>query len=142
MEVREIMSRDVRIAGIGETLSDAAAAMADEDVGALPVSDRGKLVGMITDRDIVVRAVALGRSPSETVVGDVMSEEALYCFEDEDVEEAARNMSELKIRRLPVLNRAKRLVGILALADVARHVDTPDAGEVLQDISAPGDGPG
>jgi CBS domain-containing protein len=139
VEVREIMSRDVRIAGVGESLSDAAAAMADEDVGALPVSDRGRLVGMITDRDIVVRAIALGRSPEETVVGEVMSEEALYCFEDEDVEEAARNMSELKIRRLPVLNRSKRLVGILALADVARAVDTTDSGAILQDFPEAGD---
>lgn len=123
------MSRDVRMAMAGEMLSEAAAAMADEDVGALPVSDRGRLVGTITDRDIVVRAIALGRSPTETAVRDVMSEEALYCFEDEDVEEAARSMSQLKIRRLPVLNRSKKLVGMLALTDVARHVETPQPPE-------------
>ncbi len=113
----------------GEMLSEAAAAMADEDVGALPVSDRGRLVGTITDRDIVVRAIALGRSPTETAVREVMSEEALYCFEDEDVEEAARSMSELRIRRLPVLSRAKRLVGMLALQDVARHASAADSRE-------------
>jgi CBS domain-containing protein len=123
VQVREIMSRDVRIAHASESVRDIAAAMADEDIGTLPVSEHGRLVGVITDRDIVFRAVALGRAPAETRVRDVMSEETLYCFEDEDVEEAARHMSEFKVRRMPVLSRAKRLVGVLALADIARHRD-------------------
>jgi CBS domain-containing protein len=118
LEVREIMSRDVRIAEVGESVLEAAEAMAEEEVGSLPVSDRGRLVGMITERDIVFRAVALGRAPADTPVRDVMREEALYCFEDDDVETAARHMSELQVRRLPVLNRSRRLVGVLAFADV------------------------
>ncbi len=118
MEVREIMSREVRIAHAAETLQEAAEVMADEGVGALPVGDHGRLVGLITERDIVVRAVALGRAPSETPVRDVMSEEVLYCFEDEDVDETARHMDELNIRRMPVLDRDKRLVGVVALADI------------------------
>jgi CBS domain-containing protein len=121
VEVREIMSSNARMALAGENLCDAAEAMADQDVGALPVSDHGRLVGMITERDIVVRAVALGRSPLDTPVRDVMSEEALYCFDDEDVQDAARNMTELKIGRIAVLNRAKRIVGVVALADIAGY---------------------
>lgn len=121
MEVREIMSRDVRIARAAETLQEAAEVMADEGVGALPVGDEGRLVGLITERDIVCRAVALGRAPADTPVREVMSEEVLYCFEDEDVDETARHMDELKIRRMPVLDRRKRLVGVVALADIRQH---------------------
>jgi CBS domain-containing protein len=121
MEVRDIMSREVCIADAGASLAEAAAAMADEGVGALPVGDRGRLVGLITDRDIVVRGIALGRSPAETPVRDVMSEAVLYCYEDEDVEETARHMDELQIRRMPVLNRERRLVGVVALADIKQR---------------------
>lgn len=121
MEVREIMSRDVRIAHAAETLQEAAEVMADEGVGALPVGDHGRLVGLITERDIVCRAVALGRAPADTPVREVMSEEVLYCFEDEDVDETARHMDELKIRRMPVLDRRKRLVGVVALADIRQR---------------------
>jgi len=121
VEVREIMSREVRIANAAETLQEAAEVMADEGVGALPVGDRGRLVGLITHRDIVTRAIARGRSPTSTPVRDVMSEEVLYCFEDEDVEEAARHMDELQIRRMPVLDRRKRLVGVVALDDIKQR---------------------
>lgn len=121
MEVREIMSREVRIAHAAETLQEAAEVMVDEGVGALPVGDHGRLVGLITERDIITRAVARGRSPADTPVRDVMSEEVLYCFEDEDVEETARHMDELNIRRMPVLDRAKRLVGVVALADIRQR---------------------
>lgn len=121
MEVREVMARDVRIASAGESLQHVAEAMADQGVAALPVSDRGRLVGMISEHDIVVRAIALGRAPAETPVREVMSEEVLYCFEDEDVEETARHMDELHVPRMPVLNRARRLVGVVALDDIKRH---------------------
>jgi len=119
------MSRRLRIANAAETLQEAAEVMADEGVGALPVGDRGRLVGLLTERDIVERAVALGRSPAETPVRDVMREEVLYCFEDEDVEETARHMDELNIHRMPVLDRAKRLVGVVALSDI-RQRETRD----------------
>ena len=125
MEVRDVMSRRMHIASAAETLQEVAEVMADEGVGALPVGDHGRLVGLITERDIVQRAVALGRSPLETPVRDVMREEVLYCFEDEDVEETARHMDELNIHRMPVLNRAKRLVGVVALSDI-RQRETRD----------------
>jgi CBS domain-containing protein len=120
------MSRDVRIANAAETLQEAAEVMADEGVGALPVGDEGRLVGLITERDIVCRAVALGRAPADTPVREVMSEEVLYCFEDEDVDETARHMDELKIRRMPVLDRRKRLVGVVALADIRQRASRDD----------------
>ena len=119
------MSRRMRIASAAETLQEAAEVMADEGVGALPVGDDGRLVGLITERDIVQRAVALGRSPAHTPVREVMREEVLYCFEDEDVEETARHMHELNINRMPVLDRAKRLVGVVALSDI-RQRETRD----------------
>lgn len=137
MQIREIMSRDVRIADVRDNLRQAAQLMATQDVGALPVGDQGRLVGIVTDRDIVVRAVAEGRAPEETPVSEVMSQEVLYCFDEDDIEDAAREMSELQIRRIPVLDRERRLVGVVALADIARHVDTPRSGRVLQQISEP-----
>lgn len=93
--------------------------MADADVGLLPVAENNSLVGMITDRDISIRAVAAGKGP-DTPVREILSREVLYCFEDQDVEHVAKSMGLARIRRVPVLTRADRLVGILSLADVAR----------------------
>ncbi len=136
MKVSEAMSRDVRIASPGQSICDAARLMADLDTGALPVGDNDRLVGMITDRDIAIRAVAQHKSP-DTPVRDVMSEEVLYCFDDQDVKEIARNMGEQQVRRLPVVNRSKRLVGIVSLADIAREGVAPTH-ETLSQISKPG----
>ena len=108
------------------------------DVGMLPVCDNDRLAGAITDRDIVIRAVATGCNPDATSVREVMTKELFYCFDDEDIVEAAQLMEERQIRRLPVLNRNKRLVGIVSLGDVAvrtRHEQL--AGEVLESISEP-----
>jgi CBS domain-containing protein len=111
--------------------------MADLDVGALPVGEEDRLVGMITDRDIAVRAVGTGRDP-ETRVREVMSQEVMYCFEDEDVERVVKNMADIQVRRLPVVNREKRLVGIVSLADVARKEGAVPAGKAMQGIAQPG----
>jgi CBS domain-containing protein len=93
---------------------------------------------MITDRDIAIRAVAAGKGP-RTLVRDIMSQEVLYCFEDQDIEEVARNIADVKVRRLPVMNREKRLVGILSLGDMARKANGTDpAGDALKAISEPG----
>jgi len=127
MQVSEIMSRDVKIAAPSDTLEQAAKLMATIDVGLLPVGENDRLVGMLTDRDITVRAVAKGRSPSECKVSDVMTSDVKYVFEDEDTEDVARNMADLQVRRLPVLNRDKRLVGIVSIGDLATRGDDAPA---------------
>ena len=139
MQVREAMTRGAECIRPGATLEEAARKMRDMDVGPLPVcGDNDRLVGMLTDRDIVVRAVAEGRDPRSTRVRDAMSEGINYVFEDDDVADAARTMKEKQIRRLVVLNRDKRMVGIVSLGDLA--VETGDkqlAGQTLEKVSQP-----
>ena len=137
MRVSEIMTRDVRVVRPNQTIQDAARTMLDIDAGVLPVGENDRLVGMITDRDIAVRAVAQGRNPG-TPVREVMSGEVKYCFEDEDTDDVARNMGDQQVRRLPVVDREKRLVGILSLGDIAVERGERSAGEALGGISQPG----
>ena len=137
MRVFEAMTRDVRVALPEQTIQDAAKMMGDMDAGVLPVREGDRLVGMITDRDIAVRAVALGKGP-QTPVREVMSPEVMYCFEDDDTDAVARNMADIKVRRLPVVNRDKRLVGIIALGDLAVVEGPRAAGEAVSGISQPG----
>lgn len=138
MKVRESMTHDVRLANPQQSIREAAQVMAEIDAGSLPVGENDKLIGVITDRDIAVRAVALGKSPDDTKVRDVMSREVLYCYEDQELEEVARNMSDLQVRRLPVVNRDKRLVGVISLGDLARNEDARTAGRTVSSISRPG----
>jgi CBS domain-containing protein len=137
MRVAEVMTRDVQLTTPDATIQDAARAMADLDAGALPVSESDRLVGMITDRDIAIRAVAAGKSP-QTAVREVMTADIKYCFDDEDVQDVADNMAEIQVRRLPVVNRDKRLVGIVALADIASLEGPETAGAAVEGISRPG----
>jgi CBS domain-containing protein len=137
MQVREAMSDDVQIASPNQSIRDAAILMAKIDAGVLPVGENDRLVGMITDRDIAVRAIALGKGP-DTSVRDVMSADVKYCFEEDDVGEAAQKMADIKVRRLPVLNKSKRLVGIVSLGDLALADGPNNAGEALCNISEPG----
>lgn len=138
MKISEAMTRNVRLATPQQTICEAAQLMADLDIGLLPVRDGDRLVGMLTDRDIAVRAVAAGRGPS-TPVREVMSPEVKYCFEDQDVEEITANMGDIQVRRLPVLSRDKRLVGIISLADIAAGLGAQaEAGEALAGISERG----
>lgn len=137
MRVSEAMSRNVKVASPRNTICDAAGVMAEIDAGALPVGEQDRLVGMITDRDIAVRAVAQGKGP-DTPVSDVMSREVKYCFEDEDLEHVARNMADIRVRRLPVVDRDKRLVGIIALGDIATREDSRTSGETIKGVSEPG----
>jgi CBS domain-containing protein len=137
MKVSETMTRDVVLATPNQSICEAAKMMAEHDSGSLPVADSDRLIGVITDRDIAVRAVAKHLSP-DTSVRDVMSKDVLYCFEDEDVEHVARNMGENQVRRLPVVSRDKRLVGIVSFADVSRAVKAGTAGKAIADISKPG----
>lgn len=137
MQVREMMTREVRTVQSTASVRDAARAMAEGDIGALPVEDGDRLAGMITDRDIAVRAIAAGKGP-DTSVRDVMSPEVLYCFEDDEVDDISENLADMQVRRLPVVNRDKRLVGILSLADLANKGDALSTGEALEGITRPG----
>jgi len=138
MQVKDAMTTDVELASPTQTIRQAALLMGKTDCGALPVADKDSLVGMITDRDITVRAVAAGKGP-KTLVKEIMSAEVLYCFEDQTLEEVANNLGDVKVRRLPVMSRDKRLVGILSLGDMARKSNGDDhAGDALKAISEPG----
>jgi CBS domain-containing protein len=137
MKVSECMTRNVVIASPGDTLRDAARKMSECDAGSLPVGEGDRLVGMITDRDIALRAVAKNLGP-DTPVRDVMSHEVLYCFDDEDIAHVADNMGEQQIRRLPVVNRDKRLVGIISLGDLARGAPAAKTGKAVAEISKRG----
>lgn len=134
MKVADAMTLEVQLCTPDDTLKDVAEAMLALDVGLLPVTDGDRLIGMITDRDIAVRAVADGRAPGNTSVRDVMSEGVGYCFEDDDAEAAAQIMAKYQVRRLPVLNRDKRLVGVIALADLGR-AEARSAQGALQGVS-------
>jgi CBS domain-containing protein len=140
MRVNEAMSRDVRVANPQQRISEAAKMMAEIDAGALPVGENDRLVGMITDRDIAIRAVAEGKGP-DTPVRDIMTRDIKYCFEDEELDHVSRNMAEIQVKRLPVVDREKRLVGILALGDIAGHEDAQVTGEAVEGITRPGGGP-
>jgi CBS domain-containing protein len=137
MKVSEVMTRDVRLIEPNQSIRDAARLMAELDAGIMPVREGDRLVGMITDRDIAVRAVAQGRGP-DTPVREVMTDEVKYCFEDDDTKDVARNMAEIQVRRLPVLTRDKRLVGIISLGDMAVSDESGKAGEAVAGISQPG----
>lgn len=137
MKVQEAMTTDVRVARPDQSICEAAQMMMECDAGVLPVGENDHLIGVITDRDIAIRAVAENKSP-QTPVREVMSKEVLYCFEDEDTEDVARNMGDNKVRRLPVVNRSKRLVGIVSIGDLALTNDPDSTGEALAEISTPG----
>ena len=135
MQVRELMTADVEVIRPDDTLQTAARMVADLEAGILPVGENDRLVGMITDRDITVRAVAEGQDPGKTTVRDTMSAAVRYCFEDEASEEVARKMGAWQVRRLPVLNREKRLVGIVSLGDLVIGGSDEPAKEALKEIS-------
>jgi CBS domain-containing protein len=137
MKVREVMTRDVRLIEPTQTIREAARLMAELDTGIMPVREGDRLVGMITDRDIAVRAVAQGRGP-DTSVRDVMTDDVKYCYEDDDTDDVARNMADIQVRRLPVLTRDKRLVGIVSLGDMAMSNGSGPVGEAVAGISQPG----
>jgi CBS domain-containing protein len=136
MQVQEIMRPNVHMADPNMTIREAARRMRSNNIGALPVGENDRLIGMVTDRDIVVRAIAEDRSPGDTTVREVMSEGVCYCFEDDNVARAAEVMAKYQVRRLPVVDRSKRLVGFVALADIGRSEDRAAQG-ALKGISEP-----
>lgn len=135
MNVGDIMTREVDLIDESELLVNVARMMRDEDIGSIPVRRGDKLVGIVTDRDIVIRALADERSFDELAAKDAMTDTVLYCFEEWSVEEAAANMAQNRIRRLPVVNSNRELVGILSLGDICRAVDIAAAGAALGEIS-------
>jgi CBS domain-containing protein len=139
MRIREVMTAGVECTRPGESIAQAAERMRRLNVGALPVcGEDDKLAGMITDRDITIRATADGCNPSGTRVADIMTTEIVTCFEDQDVHDAMNIMEDRQIRRLVVLNKNKRLVGIVSLGDLAlRTMDERLCGEVLGQVSEP-----
>jgi len=134
------MTRGADVIDPNTTIRDAARRMRADNVGALPVGENDRLVGVVTDRDITMRAVAEDRPAGSTSVREVMSEHVYYCFEDQDVDEVAEYMAEHQVRRLPILNRDKRLVGIVSLADFARS-GTDAMKAALSGVSQPSDQP-
>jgi len=137
MKVSETMSRRVQLASPHDRISDAARTMDAMDVGAIPVGENDRLVGMITDRDIAIRAVGQNRGP-DTPVREIMTRDVQYCFEDDDIEEVCAKMAYQQVRRLPVINRGKRLVGIRSLCDLASSEAANYAAQALGAISQPG----
>ncbi|MBK3664174.1 CBS domain-containing protein [Bradyrhizobium diazoefficiens] len=137
MRVCDAMTPSVQLCTPQDSIRDAAEAMTALNVGLLPVADNDRLVGMISDRDIATRGVAMGRGP-DALVRDVMTTDVKYCFEDQDLDEITRNMADIQVRRLPVLNRDKRLVGIIALGDIAVSKAGDGATTALCGISQPG----
>lgn len=136
--LKEIMTPSVEVIAPNATAADAARKMKDLDVGAIPVCDGEKLLGMITDRDLVLRVLALSRSPVDALVSDAMTPGLVYCYEDQDVEVAAELMAEKQIRRIPILSKSKQLVGIVSLGDLAIDgLDLHASGEVIHDVSDP-----
>jgi CBS domain-containing protein len=137
MKVLDCMTRDVQLARPDMTLQEAARLMGRCDSGVLPVEENDRLVGMLTDRDIAIRAIAEGKGP-EARVGDCMTTDVQWCFEDDDVEEALELMGEEQIRRMPVLSQAKRLVGIVSIGDLTDAARPDETGRTLEQISRQG----
>jgi CBS domain-containing protein len=131
------MTREVRVATPGQSIRDVAKIMAEIDAGAMPVGENDKLVGMVTDRDIAIRGVALGKGP-DTPVREVMStEQVLYCYEDDELDKVAKNMGDEKVRRLPVVNKDKRLVGIVSIGNIAQR-EAKAVSKAVKGVTKPG----
>ena len=137
MKVSEVMTRDVQTVGPNEPVQRAASFMLGADAGSIPVTDGGRLIGMITDRDIAVRGIAKGYDP-ETPVRDLMTDDLVIVRVDDDVEDAATKMGEAQVRRLPVIDQEDRLCGIVSLGDLSRETDQDCASEALEGVSQPG----
>lgn len=138
MQVAEIMTRHTEVVPSNLPLKEAAQKMQQLDVGTLPIRDGDRLIGILTDRDITIRATAQGRDPAQTEVREVMTPQVIYCFEDQDVSEVAKLMQEKQIRRLPILSREKRLVGIVSLGDLAVHSGEEKViSKTIKEVSAP-----
>ena len=138
MKLKEIMTNDVEVVHPDDPLQAVAQKMRERDIGFLPVCDGDRLVGVVTDRDIIVRATAEGLNPNTTIGRDLMTSPIIYCFDDQDVKEAAKLMEQNQIRRVAVVSRVdKRLVGVVSLGDIANNGTKEMSAEVLHSVSEP-----
>lgn len=137
MKIRDFMTTEIETVTADQTAKEAAGFMLRADTGSIPVCDEGKVIGMITDRDIAVRGVAEGLGP-ETAVRELMSESIVCARDDDEVSTIAQRMSEAQVRRLPVLNADGKLVGIVSLGDLSREASDVAASRALEGVSAPG----
>ena len=137
-QISEIMTRDVRCVAPGDTLQRAAKAMDELNVGALPVWDGQNLIGMVTDRDITIRGVASGKQVDSTPVSEVMSTDVQCCFEDDQINDVMEKMRDSQIRRIPVMDKQNRLIGMVSLGDLAtKTAADEEVQQTLEDISEP-----
>jgi CBS domain-containing protein len=134
-KIKDVMTEKCEWISPDTNLVEAAKLMKKCDCGFLPVGENDKLVGMVTDRDIAIRAVAEGKDPNATNVRDVMTSKTYYCYDDQDVSEVCENMGEIKVRRMPVVNRDKRLVGVVSFGDVSQAAPAKNVGESQQQIT-------
>lgn len=136
MRVREIMHKKAKVINFEHTVAEAAKIMEDTDCGSLPVEKNDKMIGMLTDRDIAIRVVAHGKDPKKTRVSDIMTEGISYCYEDDDITEVGKKMAAGLHRRLPVVNKDKRLVGMISLGDIAnKGKDAKLTHEILSQVA-------
>lgn len=135
MKIKEVMTHDVSFVTPETPVSEVARKMRDEDIGAVPVVENDRMIGMVTDRDIVVRCVASG-NPMDATARTAMSPRILYCYDDQTVNEILENMGEQQVRRMPVVNRDKRLVGVVSIGDLSQ-ASKRKAGDTLREISQP-----
>lgn len=133
MQIKDVMSQQCEWIAPDATLEQAAQVMKDKDIGFLPVGENDKLIGAVTDRDIVTRAISAG-AQSSTQIRDVMTPQVKYCFEDQQVDDVCQNLSDIKVRRLPVVNRDKRLVGVVSLGNISQ-AQAQQSGQTLQAIT-------
>lgn len=134
-QVKDVMTQNCQWISPDTSVEEAAQKMREEDFGFLPIGDGDKLIGMVTDRDIVVRCVAAGNSCADTPVSEIMSKNTYYCYDDQDLAEVCDNLGEIKVRRLPVVNRDKQLVGVISMGDLAQQAANANVGQTEQEIT-------
>jgi CBS domain-containing protein len=135
MNISEIMNHEIEMVSASTSLKEAASKMERENIGFLVVGDGKELKGTLTDRDIVLRAVSKGKDMNSTTVGEILSTEVLCCEDTQKVEEVARHMSDEQVRRMPVINTDKQLLGVVSIGDLAQHLDPGLVGEVLKGVT-------
>ena len=135
-QIKDVMTPNFEWIAPDSPLATLAQTMRDKDIGFMPVAENDRMIGMVTDRDIVIRSCAQGQNPQDATARDVMTAKTYYCYDDQDVEEVCNNMGEIQVRRLPVVNRDKRLVGIVSLGDLAQSASRPNIGQTQQQITA------